>query len=129
MYPDCDLIVGATDNMIPLVKDVLIPGPHAMITYMERYTGKKSIVLGKPGEQLGDHILELYNIKFPERNLFFGDNLSADIGFAKSLGFQTLFVLTGAHTFEDMMNAPDENKPNYYADSVADFVEFFASLN
>lgn len=125
MYPDCDLIVGATDSVIPLVKNVIIPGPQPMIEYMEKYTGKKAIVLGKPGSELADHILELYNVKSPDRNLFIGDNLTTDIGFSKTMGFQTLFVLSGAHTFEDMMNAPDENKPNYYADSIADFIEFF----
>ncbi|KAL5275988.1 hypothetical protein ACFFRR_001672 [Megaselia abdita] len=129
MYPDCDLIVGATDNLIPIVQDVMIPGPHKMIEFMEKYSGKKAVVLGKPGEKLGDHVMELYNITVPERNLFIGDNLEADIGFGKSLGFQTLFVLTGAHTYEDMMNSPDENKPSYYADSIADFVKFFESLN
>lgn len=128
-YPDCDIIVGATDNKIPLSKDVVIPGTQVLMDYIEHYSGKKSIVLGKPGEQLGNHIMELYNISCPERSIFIGDNLSTDIGFANSLGFQTLFVLSGAHTYEDMMNAPDENKPNYFADSVGDFVKFFENLN
>lgn len=127
-YPECDLIVGATDNLIPLADNVIVPGPLPMIEYFEKFTGKKAIVLGKPGQQLADYIKELYNIDSPEKNLFIGDNLLTDIGFSKSMGFQTLFVLSGADTFENMMNSPDENKPSYYANSVADFVKFFEDL-
>lgn len=80
-YPDCDLIVGASDNNLPLVEDIIIPGPQALIDFMEQYSGKKAIMLGKPGAELRTHIRKLYNITKPERYLFIGDNLSADIGF------------------------------------------------
>lgn len=127
--PDCDIIVGATDKKMPIAKDVLVPGVEELIDYMENYTGKKSIILGKPGEQLGHHIMDLFNISCPKRNLFIGDNLSTDIGFANSLGFQTLFVLSGVHSYEDMMKAKAENKPTYFADGVVDFIQFFEELN
>uniref|UniRef100_T1GHW7 4-nitrophenylphosphatase n=1 Tax=Megaselia scalaris TaxID=36166 RepID=T1GHW7_MEGSC len=123
----CRALLHAKNN--PDSKDVLVPGVEELIDYMENYTGKKSIILGKPGEQLGHHIMDLFNISCPKRNLFIGDNLSTDIGFANSLGFQTLFVLSGVHSYEDMMKAKAENKPTYFADGVVDFIQFFEELN
>lgn len=128
-FPDCDIIVGAADNKIPLAENVVIPGIEALIKYIEISSGKKSVILGKPGKELGNHIIKLYNISCPEKCLFIGDNLLMDIGFANSLGFQTLFVLSGAHSYEDMMKASNENKPDYFADSVGDLINFFEDLN
>uniref|UniRef100_T1GH36 Uncharacterized protein n=1 Tax=Megaselia scalaris TaxID=36166 RepID=T1GH36_MEGSC len=34
-YPDCDIIVGATDNKIPLSKDVVIPGTQVLMDYID----------------------------------------------------------------------------------------------
>lgn len=119
------MIIGATDHIVPLTKDVILPGLGSLIEFMEIYSGKKGVVLGKPGAGLQEYIREVYNISRPERYMFIGDNLQSDIAFGKVLGFQTLFVLSGSHSYEDMMNAPDEKRPNYYADSMADFIAFF----
>lgn len=127
-YPDCDLIIGATDGDIPLTKDINLPGFKTLIEFMATYSGKKPIVLGKPGLGLQEYIIKEYNITNPSRYIFIGDNLSSDIEFGNALGFQTLFVLSGVHTYEDMMNAPDKSKPKYYANSIADFIEFFKDL-
>lgn len=127
-FPECDLIVGLTDSEIPFTKDIIMPGPGMMIEFLEKYSKKKGIVLGKPGDGLREYIKEVYNIKTPERYIFIGDNFITDIAFGKSLGFQTLHVLSGAHSYEDMMSAPDERRPNYYANSAADFIDFFKDL-
>lgn len=40
-----------------------------------------------------------------------------------------MLVLTGCTKKEDMEGCTNENeKPDYYADSVADFIEFFESI-
>lgn len=127
-FPECDLIIGATDDEIPFTKDIIMPGFGKLIEFMQKYSQKKGVVLGKPGDGLRDYINEVYNITRPDRYIFFGDNLISDISFGKSLSFQTLLVLSGVSSYDDMMSTPEESRPNYYADSVADFIEFFQDL-
>lgn len=59
----------------------------------------------------------------PKRALFIGDALVQDIQFGISCGFQTLFVLTGATTKEQMLTLPEELKPDFYADGMVDFLK------
>lgn len=70
-----------------------------------------------------------FKVNEPKRVLLIGDILETDIVFGKMGGFQTMLVLTGCTKKEDMEVITNENeKPDYYADSVADFIEFFESI-
>ena len=125
-YENCDLIFGARHQIIQITEDLWVPG---LFSYdIELYTNKKAVVLGKPGAELGDYLRTEFNDTKSERILFIGDNLEMDIAFGKSLGYQTLLVLTGASSYNDMINAPDEQRPDYYCDGTADFIQFFNEL-
>ncbi|XP_073833196.1 uncharacterized protein [Musca autumnalis] len=119
----CQLLLGAMDPVIPLAVEHNIPGYLDFYNFLTKHSNKQPIILGKPSLLLADIIKERFNITDPKRCLFVGDSLEMDINFGKSVGFQTLFVLSGANTKEDMLNAPECNTPDYYADSVGDFMD------
>lgn len=126
--PDCLLIVGGDDVIMPLAKDLKVAGFYDFLEHVKRYTNREAIYLGKPSPLLGDMLKAKYEIEKPERCIFVGDMLVQDIQFGKACGFQTLFVLSGSLTKDDMIAAPPEAQPDYYANSLADFIQLFQNL-
>ncbi|XP_073833191.1 uncharacterized protein isoform X2 [Musca autumnalis] len=119
----CQLLLGGMDPVVPLAVEHNIPGYLVFYNFLTKHSNKQPIILGKPSLLLADILKERFNITDPKRCLFIGDLLEMDIQFGKSVGFQTLLVLSGANTKEDMLNAPEGNTPDYYADSVGDFLD------
>ncbi|KAM7347544.1 uncharacterized protein ACRADG_007114 [Cochliomyia hominivorax] len=128
MHKDCQLLVGAYDGSIPISKNFSALGPAGVIRILVETCHKEIHLFGKPGDFLGQYLLKHFEISQPKRVLFVGDNMDMDIKFGHKFGFQTLFVLSGAHSMEDMLANPLESQPDYYADSMGDFVEFFNDL-
>uniref|UniRef100_A0A7G3AXI2 Putative pyridoxal phosphate phosphatase n=1 Tax=Lutzomyia longipalpis TaxID=7200 RepID=A0A7G3AXI2_LUTLO len=130
-HPECDLIVGAYDRRIPVTQDFDIPGQAPIINCLvgSLPAGKRPIILGKPGVDLGEILMSRYNIKDHKRVLFVGDLICTDIKFASNVGFQSLLVLSGGITRERMLANKDTTAiPNYYADSISDFTTLIRSL-
>ncbi|XP_065082767.1 uncharacterized protein LOC135705120 [Ochlerotatus camptorhynchus] len=114
--PDCVLIAGATDYSI---SNLLGSGHYVDI--LEKATGRKAIVLGKPGHQLGKQLKEQYGIEDAKRVLFVGDMVAQDVVFGKVAGFQTLLVLTGEARKLNVEKLSDgDHVPDYFAESFAD---------
>ena len=128
LQKDCQLIVGAFDGLIPISKNFSALGPTGFINILAETCNKEIRLFGKPGQLLGKYLLDNFQIDQPKRVLFVGDNLEMDIKFGLDLGFQTLFVLSGAHNKDEMLAKPYDNQPDYYADSMADFLQFFDDL-
>ncbi|XP_043659721.1 chronophin [Drosophila teissieri] len=123
-HPDCLLIEGATDRLLPVAKGVNIIGPGAFASILVEASGKPAITLGKPGRELGELIVEQCKIDQPSRVLMIGDMLAQDVGFGRQCGFQTLLVLSGGCTKEQLLAETDPQLiPDYYADSVADVAQ------
>uniref|UniRef100_A0A1L8DZM7 Putative phosphoglycolate/pyridoxal phosphate phosphatase family n=1 Tax=Nyssomyia neivai TaxID=330878 RepID=A0A1L8DZM7_9DIPT len=121
--PECQLIIGVTEKRLPLAKDINLIGPSYFTEALKATMSpeKKPIILGKPGAALGDVVKNKYGVKDPKRVLFVGDLPYSDIIFAKMCGFQSLLVLTGGTSKEDMQNFEDSNIiPDFYTDSIAD---------
>ncbi|XP_055711901.1 uncharacterized protein LOC129806986 [Phlebotomus papatasi] len=130
--PECKLIIGANDFRLPLTQDLDLPGPGPFVDALMASLppGKKPIVLGKPGEALGEVLKEQFEIKDPKRVLFVGDMITTDIKFSCNVGFQSLLVLSGG-TSRDKMLASEDNSaiPDFYADSLADLSTIICSCN
>ncbi|EDW75230.1 uncharacterized protein Dwil_GK20059 [Drosophila willistoni] len=125
---DCQLIAGGSDVIMPLAENLNVAGFFDFLEHVKRYTQREATFLGKPSPILGDMFREMFNIQNPERCIFVGDMLVQDIQFGKSCGFQSLLVLSGCLTKEDMWKAPKESQPDYYADSLADFVQLLENI-
>ncbi|XP_075157787.1 uncharacterized protein LOC142231052 [Haematobia irritans] len=128
MKKDCIVFVNQLDDRVPVTKDLTILGPGHFLTTLPSCKEKEFVIYGKPSDIMGDFLLNETGLKDRKRGLFIGDNIFADVQFGNRLGFQTLFVLNGAHTKEEMLLQPPDNQPDYYADSLGDFVEFFNNL-
>ena len=89
---------------------------------MEDSAQRKACILGKPGKELADYLKSRYKIANPKRALLIGDSLNSDVKFGKMCGFQTMIVLSGGTTVEDLQQQlPAEQLPDYVAESLADF--------
>ncbi|XP_017871101.1 PREDICTED: pyridoxal phosphate phosphatase [Drosophila arizonae] len=123
-HPDCLLITGATDRLLPVGKGVNIIGPGAFASILVEASGQPPIVMGKPGRPLGDMLLQQNKITDPRRVLMIGDMLAQDVLFGRQLGFQTLLVLTGGCSLHQLLAVTDPDLlPDYYADSVVDLLQ------
>ncbi|XP_055680889.1 uncharacterized protein LOC129788672 [Lutzomyia longipalpis] len=130
-HPDCNLIIGAYDYRIPVTQDFDLPGQGPFVDGLVGVlpAGKKPIVLGKPGEALGQLLMDKYCIKDPKRVLFVGDLINTDVKFARDVGFQSLLVLTGGTTREKMLaNENSTAIPHFYADSLSDLATLIQSI-
>ncbi|XP_017063844.1 pyridoxal phosphate phosphatase [Drosophila eugracilis] len=122
--PECLLIGGATDRLLPVAKGVNIIGPGAFASILVEASGREPITLGKPGRALGELIIGHFKIDQPRRVLMIGDMLAQDIGFGRQFGFQTLLVLSGGCTREQLLAETNPlHIPDYYADSMADVTQ------
>lgn len=130
-HPECLLIEGATDRLLPVAKGVNIIGPGAFASILVEASGRQDrcITLGKPGRELGHLIVEHYKIDQPSRVLMIGDMLAQDIGFGRQCGFQTLLVLSGGCTREQLLAETDPRHiPDFYADSMADVAQLLGEV-
>lgn len=121
--PACLLIAGAADFLSP-IGNIDIMGFGPFVNLLENTTKTKAKILGKPGQELIDYIKSKYSIENPRKVLFVGDSLSSDVKFGKMLGFQTLLIISEFSKISDMENCTEDEKPDYYTDSVADFKDF-----
>ncbi|KXJ84480.1 hypothetical protein RP20_CCG004826 [Aedes albopictus] len=120
--PECLLIAGATDRSISITQQCEVLGSGRYVDMLEQATGRKAIVLGKPGHQLGVLLKAQYRIQDSRRVLFVGDMIAQDVAFGKVAGFQTLLVLTGGAKNVDVEKLSDQDfVPDYYTESFADF--------
>ncbi|XP_059617941.1 uncharacterized protein LOC132262631 [Phlebotomus argentipes] len=122
-HPECQLIVAATDHRLPVTDNFNLPGPGYFVDALVACLppGKKPIVLGKPGKKLGEVLRDQFDIKDPKRVLFVGDMINPDIKFARNVGYQSLLVLSGGTSPEEMLANTDESAiPDFCADSLAD---------
>ncbi|KAH8342644.1 hypothetical protein KR067_006387 [Drosophila pandora] len=126
--PDCKLIAGGSDVIMPLAENLNVAGFFDFLEHVKRYTGREATFLGKPSPILGEMFGEMFEIGEPKRCIFIGDTLVQDVQFGKSCGFQSLLVLSGCLTKEDMLNAPVDAQPDYYADSLADFTQLLENV-
>ncbi|ALC48193.1 CG10352 [Drosophila busckii] len=122
--PNCLFLAGAADVKIPFGKaDIIGPGPF--IDILAHSTARQPTVLGKPGAALRQLLRQRFAHIPDHRVLFVGDSLDSDIGFARASGYQTLLVLTGGSSAQDVASlAPGHaHLPDYIGDSLADLCE------
>ena len=86
-------------------------------------SGRTPILLGKPSKKLAEEIVEELHLD-PKRMCMVGDRLNTDMLFGKSVGMQTLLVLSGVTTGNEAWSLNDENpcKPDYISSSIASLI-------
>ena len=108
----CWWVASNTDLTIPTSYGVA-PGHGVLVDTLRRYSGVEPVVAGKPARPLFDETVRRVG---GERPLMVGDRLDTDIAGANDAGVDSLLVLTGVTTLEDLAaaraaRAPDVRRP------------------
>ncbi len=100
------------DMTIPTPTGVA-PGNGTMVTALgETVNRKPTLVAGKPETPLMQQSIDRTKAKRP---IVIGDRLDTDIHGANNVGIDSLLVLSGVTTIEEILQAPIELRPTYLA--------------
>jgi HAD superfamily hydrolase (TIGR01450 family) len=89
-----------------------VPGNGAFVAALEVATGRSPHVVGKPEPELHRASVERVQATRP---LVVGDRLDTDVLGARRNGTDSLLVLTGVTTLDDLLAAEPEQRPTYVA--------------
>jgi HAD superfamily hydrolase (TIGR01450 family) len=106
------LVATNADPSFP-APDGLWPGAGAILAVITTTTGAEAEVVGKPHAPLYRTALQRAGGRKP---LVVGDRIDTDIAGAAALGWDSLLVLTGISSREDL--ARSEVRPTYVADDL-----------
>ena len=123
----CLFVATNTDSSLPTASGRLMPCAGSIVAMVQTACQRRpDVVCGKPNQAMFDVIASKQKID-RRRTLFIGDRLNTDILFAGRAGFQSLFVLSGVSTLDDvhcketsMLDEDQRSIPNYFAASLAE---------
>ncbi|XP_063584683.1 glycerol-3-phosphate phosphatase-like [Penaeus indicus] len=127
--PDCLFIATNTDECFPRANSkLLIPSAGCMVSCVETVVARQPIVIGKPSKNMFTILSEKHQLQ-ASRTLMIGDRSNTDILFGKNSNLQTMLVLTGVTTMEDLeeyASSMDEEKhkllPDFYLPRLDDII-------
>lgn len=93
------------------------PGNGALVRVVRAATTAEPHVTGKPGSDLFDLARTRLGTRAQD-TLVIGDRLDTDIAGANAAGLDSLLVLSGAATLEDLSSAQEHERPTYLADDL-----------
>ncbi|PVH20901.1 hypothetical protein CXQ85_004413 [Candidozyma haemuli] len=113
------------DSTFPMQGKLLV-GAGSIINTVAYASGREpDAVCGKPNPSMMASIMARNpGLKAnPRTGIMIGDRLNTDMKFGKSNGLDTLLVLTGIETEENVKNLREGESPTYYADKLGDLFE------
>ncbi|NKY33780.1 HAD-IIA family hydrolase [Nocardia speluncae] len=108
-------VAANTDRTLPNERG-LAPGNGAMVAALRAATDREPLVAGKPCAPLLENALERAGTRAA---LVVGDRLDTDIDGAANVAVDSLLVLTGVSTIEELTGLPTDRWPTYIAGSLA----------
>ena len=112
---DCLFIATNGDYRCPIEDGLYIPDCGGMCEWIYRCTGKKATVMGKPNPEIIYYLADQFGVSLDEV-LAVGDRLYTDIQVAVNAKVDSVAVLSGESSLEDIKNYPD--KPTYILNSI-----------
>jgi glycerol 3-phosphatase-2 len=100
-----------TDLTVPTARGIA-PGNGSLVQAVRNATGAEPIVAGKPQRALFDETIARVGGTHP---LMVGDRLDTDIDGAISAGIDSLVVLTGVSSLQEIADAGPEHRPTFVA--------------
>lgn len=92
------------------------PGHGVLVDMLERFSGVKAVVAGKPQRPLLDETIRRIGGSNP---LMVGDRLDTDIEGAGNIGIDSLLVMTGVTGLPELASAGPELRPTYLSVDLA----------
>ncbi|MBE6141710.1 MAG: HAD-IIA family hydrolase [Erysipelotrichaceae bacterium] len=123
---DVEFVATNGDYRCPIEDGLYIPDCGGMIEWMRLCTNKTAKVLGKPDPEIINQLVNKYQVNKDEV-LCIGDRLYTDIKVAVNAGVDSVCVLSGESTLEDIKAY--EAKPTYILDSIKDLPELLEKIN
>lgn len=108
-------IATNTDATLPTERG-LAPGNGSMVAAVRVATDRDPIVAGKPAAPLLEDALQRSGTRSA---IVVGDRLDTDIEGANTVGLDSLLVLSGVSTADDLLRALPARRPKYLAFSLA----------
>ncbi|NLE79750.1 MAG: HAD-IIA family hydrolase [Rhodococcus sp.] len=108
-------VAANVDTTLPTERGLTL-GNGSMVAAVRTASGREPLVAGKPASPLMRDALERSGA---ERPLVVGDRLDTDIEGANAVGVDSLLVLTGVSTAEDVLRAPHSQRPTYLGAELA----------
>lgn len=105
------LIATNPDATFP-TEDGLLPGAGSIVAAVERATGRRALVIGKPKTFMLELALRRCGAR-AEDSVVVGDRLDTDIKAGRRAGMKTVLVLTGVTSEEEARRARGELRPLY----------------
>ena len=122
---DCLFIATNGDFRCPIEDGLYIPDCGGMCEWIYRCTGKKATVMGKPNPEIITYLAEQFNVSLDEV-LAVGDRLYTDIQVAINANVDSLCVLSGESSIEDINHYPV--KPSYIAKSIKNLPDLLSKI-
>jgi 4-nitrophenyl phosphatase len=104
------------------VEGNVIPGGGSIVAAVATAAEREPILIGKPSPHAGQLITHYAEVE-PTETLMVGDRLETDIEMGRRAGLWTCLVLTGISTAEEAEALPDESRPHWIIESIADLPE------
>ncbi|MBO7214922.1 MAG: HAD family hydrolase [Clostridia bacterium] len=113
-------LIGANPDTVGVTEKGIMPATGALISPIEIATGKKAYFVGKPNPLMLRHGLNFIDCHSCDI-AFIGDRMDTDIIAGIESNLDTVLVLTGVTSLEDIDNFP--YRPKYVVESVKTLVE------
>lgn len=98
-----------------------IPDCGSMCFGYEKATGKKPVFIGKPNPTMIVEMMKKFNVSASE-TVVFGDRLYTDIASGINAGVDTVCLLSGEVTFNEVDIAKDEQKPTFLFNHIKEII-------
>jgi len=113
-------LIGANPDITGPTERGVMPATGSLIAPIEIATGKKAYFVGKPNPLMLRHGLKMINCH-SEEIAFIGDRMDTDIIAGIESNVDTVLVLTGVTSMEDIEKFP--YRPKYVLNGVCDLAE------
>jgi NagD protein len=113
-------LIGTNPDLTDRFEEGIVPATQALVAPIELVTGRKAYYIGKPNPLMMRHALKKIGCT-REETLVIGDRMDTDIVAGIESGIDTLLVLSGVTSREEMETFP--YRPTFVLDGVGDVVK------
>jgi HAD superfamily hydrolase (TIGR01457 family) len=122
------LFIATNEDAAFPIEKMSLPGAGAMVGAIEKSTGVKPILIGKPNKY-GIELLLRHNKLRRGEVLIVGDRLETDILAGKINRIKSVLALSGVTTKAQLKKTKGKDKPDYVINSICDLPKLTESIN
>ena len=121
------LIATNRDATYPVEGGNVIPGGGSIVAAVATACEREPLLIGKPSPKAGELVVRHAGVQ-PDQALIVGDRLETDILAGRCAGLWTCLVLTGISTRQEAEAAPEEMRPHFIIESIAELPKLLESM-